>query len=75
MPEIVSSYPPEEIGIKFDYYLDSGLYDKLSFINYRGVGQTRTMEIAKKSSELAQPVRVSPTMPVKFFWRDMEFLI
>ena len=42
---------------------------------YRGVGQTRTMDIAKKSSELAQLVRVSPTMPVKSFWGDMEFLI
>ena len=31
---------------------------------YRGVGQTRTMEIVKKPSELPRPVRITPTIRI-----------
>ena len=30
--------------------------------NYRGVGQTRMIEIVKKPSELPRPVRITPTV-------------
>ena len=42
-------------------------------LNYRGVGQTRTMEIAKKPSGLPRLVRITPTVRITRIAQKTDF--
>ena len=69
-PHIRTIVHPSESCTRFFFLQDC----KIGFL-YRGVGQTRMMEIVKKPSGLPRPVRITPTVRITSIIPKTDFLL